>query len=588
MASLAPRALASLLLLAACGELDSAPLDGGASDAAPRDAAPRDAGPAPDGAEDAGDSSEALFQRDRLMRVEIEIGAEDWASLCRQSRTLETTLARPACLSSPFESPYTYFPAAVTIDGERFEQVGVRKRAFLGSLSEVKPSLRIKLDEYVSGTSLRGLTRLNLNNSIQDPSLVKQCLGYDFFARIGVPAPRCSFAEVVVNGERLGAYVHVEVLRKPFLRRHFADDEGELWEGTLSDLRDGWLDTFEQETNRATPYDRSGLEGLTRALEAEDDALLAALAPWIDLDAFLRFWAAEVLLDHWDGYAGNTNNFYLYRDPADGRFTFIPWGVDGLFGFRTSGPPFSVYAEGLLAFRLYRHPEGRRRYLEALGRLLDQHWDPARVLADLDRFAALVAPVVPEGERETQQAALARLRGFITQRGAVLRAELARGGLDWPNPLRAPPCFDVGVVESSFTTTFGTHPAENIFATGSGSFTASIGQERYDGVAVGASSGYGTNPDDANHAVLIVAATTRGGVLPVLYLAVRPELLVPGRLTVDGFDVRGGLLRIPRPGEPLEFVAYLYEGSLEVRTAAPMSGAPIDVTVHGRLIRSQE
>lgn len=37
--------------------------------------------------------------------------------------------------------------------------------------------------------------------------------------------------------------------------------------------------------------------------------------------------AAEVLVAHWDGYAGNLNNTYLYADPSDGRFRFVPWGV---------------------------------------------------------------------------------------------------------------------------------------------------------------------------------------------------------------------------------------------------------------------
>ena len=89
---------------------------------------------------------------------------------------------------------------------------------------------------------MSGLTRFTLNNAKQDPSYVNQCIGYDLFRAAGVPAPRCNFANVTVNGENLGLYVHVESVKKPYLRQYFASDEGNLYEGTLSDFRDGWTD----------------------------------------------------------------------------------------------------------------------------------------------------------------------------------------------------------------------------------------------------------------------------------------------------------------------------------------------------------
>ena len=49
----------------------------------------------------------------------------------------------------------------------------------------------------------------------------------------------------------------------------------------------------------------------------------------VDVDQFLEFWAAEVLLGHWDGYNGNTNNFWVYVGD-DGRLRFLPWGIDAI------------------------------------------------------------------------------------------------------------------------------------------------------------------------------------------------------------------------------------------------------------------
>ncbi len=34
----------------------------------------------------------------------------------------------------------------------------------------------------------------------------------------------------------------------------------------------------------------------------------------IDMEQYLKVYAMEFLLKHWDGYADNTNNTYLYND----------------------------------------------------------------------------------------------------------------------------------------------------------------------------------------------------------------------------------------------------------------------------------
>ena len=95
-----------------------------------------------------------------------------------------------------------YFPATVSIDGERLDGVGVRKKGLIGSMSTERPSLKVKFSEYDDDQRYAGLERLTLNNCRL--LLIKQCLGYRLFAAAGVPAPRCGFAHVVVNGEDLG------------------------------------------------------------------------------------------------------------------------------------------------------------------------------------------------------------------------------------------------------------------------------------------------------------------------------------------------------------------------------------------------
>src|SRR5262249_49774481 len=153
---------------------------------------------------------------------------------------------------------------------------GVRKKGFLGSLDPVKPGLKLKFDEYVNGQRFLDLKQMTLNNSRQDPSYVHQCLSYATFNAAGIPASRCNFAHVKVNGADLGLYVHVESASKDFLERTYPNPEGNLYEGTLSDFRDGWTATFDLKTNTSA-NDRSDLNPVVDALKAPDDQLLAKL-----------------------------------------------------------------------------------------------------------------------------------------------------------------------------------------------------------------------------------------------------------------------------------------------------------------------
>ena len=274
------------------------------------------------GVVDEPDLTDEVYDLEHLLRVEIELSEDDWDSLRTQSRTFESTIGQEDCQSQPFDNPFTWFEAAVTVDGQRYERVEVRKKGFLGSMSTDKPALKVDLGEF-EDTDFKGQRRLTLNNSVSDPSFVRQCLSYSVFTDAGLAAPRCNLAAVTVNGQDLGIYVNVEPVKKPMRERHYEDGDGNLYEGTLSDFREGWTGTFEKKNNEAED-DWSDLQGLVEAAAADDDDLIQALDEVLDLDQFNRFWAGEVLVMHGDGYASNTNNFFIYNDPSDGRLTSCP------------------------------------------------------------------------------------------------------------------------------------------------------------------------------------------------------------------------------------------------------------------------
>ena len=409
--------------------------------------APKDT--APPAADQRPQYGEWLFEPDVITTIEITIDNDDWDALRFQTRSFIGALAGD-CQAQPFEKPWTYFPATVVVNGYTVENVGVRKKGFIGSLSATKPSLKIKFGEYVEGQKFSGLKRLTLNNQRQDPSLINACLGYSIFRDAGIVAPRCNFAQVTVNGVDLGIYAHVDSLRQDFVEQNFADDSGNLWEGTLSDFRDDWTGTFELKTNReTTPSDPVDI---ATAIDVPNGQLMASVSSVIDLDQFYTFWATETLVGHWDGHSGNTNNFYFYNNPKTGLAEFIPWGADALFRQRFT-PYSSLQAAGTLTKRLYLHPEGQTAYLDRVVETLEAIWDEPALVAEVDRMSALVRPHVPAGALAQFDAEIAETRTYINGKQEAVTTELAGGPPVINGNLRADFCFDrIGDVSLSIDT----------------------------------------------------------------------------------------------------------------------------------------
>ena len=442
-------------------------------------AAPTAVAPAPEptpGAPEEADPTDAYFAMGRVLEVSIEIAEEDWDTLRHQTRTFEDLMAEieEYNLSRPFADIYTWFSATVTIDGETHTEVGVRKKGFLGSQSDTKPSLKLRFDKYVDGQALGGvMERMTLNNSIQDPSMVNTCLTYQVFAATGSPTPRCNFATVAVNGKELGLYVHVEGIKAPFLERHFDSADGNLYEGTVSDFTPSHRGTIEKKTNEDED-DWSDVDAVMTVLQDPSEAAVEGLGELVDLDRFLSFWATEVLVGHWDGYAGDRNNYLFYREP-DGRFVFIPWGVDDTFHLKDdpnpfddiSNPPPSVLALSAIPNRLYNHPEWRAKYAERLKEILDAVWDEDVLLANVDDMAAIVQEHALPEARAMAASDTERVRKFILKRKGEILADITPEPPDWPEPDYGAAAADgIESFEIRFETTWESNRSANPLAEG--------------------------------------------------------------------------------------------------------------------------
>ena len=548
--------------------------------------------PSPDDAAEA-HPSDAYFAPDRVLDISIEIAVEDWDTLRHQTRTFEDLFAEieEYGLSQPFASIYTWFGATVTVDGETHSDVGVRKKGFIGSQSNTKPALKLRFDKYVDDQSLGGvMERMTLNNSIQDPSMVNTCLSYRVFAAAGSPAPRCNFATVSVNGKDLGLYVHVEEIKAPFLARHFESTEGNVYEGTVSDFTPEFRGTIEKKTNEDAA-DWSDIDAVVAALQDPSPAGLEALGEIVDLDRFLSFWATEVLVGHWDGYAGDRNNYWFYREPG-GRFVFIPWGTDDTFHLKDdpnpfdniANPPPSVLALSAIPNRLYNDPDRRAEYVARLTEILEVVWDEEELLAAVDEMAAIVQQhALPEAS-EAAADDTERVRKFILKRRGEILADLTPDPPDWPEAegyALPPAASPSGTLEVAFETTWGS----NLPATPPGegtvlSLVLNESPESLEGMV--ATAGYSTPAEEvllpaiAETASIVVVKVEDDGSLNGMVLAVALDQLAAGATLVIGADsIAGGIFSIPAGAAAPDMFTSFSEGALELSGAGTAPGTVI-------------
>lgn len=254
------------------------------------------------------DPSDALFQRTRALELELGLDASSQAELRAD--------------------PRTEIVASLAYEGAWFPEVSARIKGQYGSARTLdqKCAWRIDVDDF-SGSLLRGQEHLTLNNAVQDPTYTHEWLTYEVYRAAGVPAPRIGYALVRVNDEAYGLYVVVETIDRAFLERRYADPSGPLFEGAYGvDFEPGGEAAFELDQGEES--DRAWLTLVIDALQATpDDAGIARLERLIDLDEWLTAIAVAIATDDWDGYY-SSNNYRIYRDPIDGRFDLLPWGVD--------------------------------------------------------------------------------------------------------------------------------------------------------------------------------------------------------------------------------------------------------------------
>jgi hypothetical protein len=249
-----------------------------------------------------------------------------------------------AVLSNPdVATKETWVHASFKMGEIKFADVGVRRKgSFSYRALPGKASLKIKLNKWVPGQKVYGLTDLTLNNMVRSFTFLAERLTFHVFRSLGLPAPKANTAHVAINGEDYGIYANVETPNRKFITRVFGSKASTLYEGNWGSE---WLPGKEPffEIDVAAPNAPAGtrpdLTLLFQSVAAtSNDDLLAGVAAHLDTKEWLRFAAAEAITAQRDGYAygdHGSHNYFMAGD-TDGKLSLIPWSVDTTLSDRFS------------------------------------------------------------------------------------------------------------------------------------------------------------------------------------------------------------------------------------------------------------
>jgi hypothetical protein len=286
-----------------------------------------------------------------------------------------------------------------------------------------KPSFKIRFDKYQDGARLLGQRYMVLNNMVEDPTMMREILGYRLYRAMGVPAPEMGYAEVFVNDEPYGLYSLVEPADEVFLARHFDDATGNLYEGEYGcDLYEDDVEGFDRDSGK--DKSRADLRALVATVSSQAAALFEAGKSPLAMDSFLAYLAVSAFLGDFDGYR-HSHNYRIYHEPGRDAWYFLPWGID-----RTFKKNLSIYdSEGLLAKRCFRDAACRLAYVRTMRTVIERF-----EALQLEQGVRVVGTVIDEAvrrdprrdyDRDKMRQARQELIDFIARRPGEVRDQLS-------------------------------------------------------------------------------------------------------------------------------------------------------------------
>ncbi|KAF9896825.1 hypothetical protein BX616_006684, partial [Lobosporangium transversale] len=222
-----------------------------------------------------------------------------------------------------------------------------------GSRKFKKLSLRVKFDDD-KGETFFDRPIIKLRAQSFDPTMIREKLYIDNLNSIGVKTTQGAWVRVFVNGKPYGFYLMAEDIEPPYLRTtvHGGADVPEF--GSLYQMGShvlGLEATLQYQGPKTADYHpeiyenkelgantkeepMAQLIAFLKDLQEFDPSVGNGIKFWnarLDLDGYLRSMAMEYLGGAWDAYWWKGNNYFMYYNPLQARWQFLPTDFDSTF-----------------------------------------------------------------------------------------------------------------------------------------------------------------------------------------------------------------------------------------------------------------
>lgn len=321
----------------------------------------------------------------------------------------------------------TYLLANMTVDGVTYDSVGIRFKgntSYMNVQNSQKKSFNISTDFVRDWQDVDGYSTLNLNNSFEDESFMREVF-YLHQIRKHIPAAKANYVNLTINGQNWGVYPNVQQVNKDFLKEWYMTNNGTNWRadrpsGTIGGGPGGggqWGDgtaalnylgndtttykTYYTLKSTEKPMPWSDLVNTCDVLNNTSPIsnLTTALPPYLDIDRTLWFLASEIAFTDDDSYVYKGKmDYYVYWEKETGRL--VPLEFDGNSCMdatkATTWSPF--YNETKVNYpllnKLLSIPELRQRYIAHLNTIIQDEFDTTTAFQTLDGYKTQINALV--------------------------------------------------------------------------------------------------------------------------------------------------------------------------------------------------
>lgn len=245
----------------------------------------------------------------------------------------------------------TYTSATVTFMGHEYAaEIKIR-----GAVSTRFPknSFTVRFGDEDLDTGELGMgdeDHIVLITTFDDNSYVRQKLAYDLwtdiadFWAVDRLTPRTFFAVVYLSGTYHGLYVACDRIDDHFAREMGLSEDGNLYKaishdanftrvnasgGPKTTLHDGY-EKKEGEPQAGEPGAWDDLDALVAfTADSDDETFMTSVRDWIRVDEFMDWFLFAQYIVAADSAGKNS---FLYNDPENREFRYIPWDLNHSFG----------------------------------------------------------------------------------------------------------------------------------------------------------------------------------------------------------------------------------------------------------------